>query len=121
VGKNYQQINAKNALKDPNSIFYHYQQLIRLRKEMNVIAYGTYQPLLEEDAHIFAYVRSYQSERLLVINNFFGQDVWFELPGEINFDGYESRILIANYEDSPKVFKKMKLRPYEAIVYHLEK
>ncbi|MBB6214426.1 trehalose-6-phosphate hydrolase [Anaerosolibacter carboniphilus] len=121
VGKNFRQINAENALKDPNSIFYHYQQLIRSRKELDIIAYGTYQPILEEDTHIFAYIRAYQSERLLVINNFFDQDTWFELPEAIDLDGYESKILISNYKDSSSAFKKMKLRPYEAIVYHLEK
>jgi trehalose-6-phosphate hydrolase len=120
LGKNYQQINVESALEDPGSIFYHYQLLVHLRKTLDIIPYGTYQPLLEEDAHIFAYIRAYKSERLLVVNNFFGQDAWFELPKEVKLSEYRSKILISNYGDSPISFKRMKLRPYEAIVYYLE-
>ena len=40
VNSNYKEINAKQQLSDPNSIFHYYQKLIRLRKEKPVIVYG---------------------------------------------------------------------------------
>ena len=44
---NYQTINVKNALADADSIFYHYQKLIQMRKTYEVIAEGRYVPYLK--------------------------------------------------------------------------
>lgn len=121
VGKNYKNINVYNALKDKDSVFYHYQKLIKLRKEFDIIAYGDYKIILEENKNIYAYLREYKNEKLLVINNFYGVETEFNLPKELNFNGYKSKILISNYKDSKEEFKNIKLRPYESIVYHLEK
>ena len=69
VNPNYDTINAKQALADPNSIFYYYQQLIRLRKSMPIIVHGSYD-LLPDDSDIYAYTRILGDEKLLVILNF---------------------------------------------------
>lgn len=121
VASNYKEINVEQALKDTDSIFYHYQKLIQLRKKFDIITYGNYQLILDNHEDIFAYIRNYQNEKLLVINNFYGKTTLFELPESLDFDGYKRKILISNYNDSPKEFKKIQLRPYESIVYHLEK
>lgn len=73
-----------------------------------------------EDEQIFAYIRNGADEKLLVINNFYGSETAFELPENLTFEGYHSEILLSNYEDSPKEFKRVLLRPYESIVYHLK-
>ncbi|SHH49405.1 alpha,alpha-phosphotrehalase [Tepidibacter thalassicus] len=121
IGNSYKKINVKCALNDKNSIFYHYQKLIKLRKKFDVISYGEYKPILEEHECIFAYVRNYKKESLLVINNFYPKETIFELPSRLNLDEYKSEILISNYNDSPLNFVKIKLRPYESIVYYIEK
>lgn len=121
VCKNYKEINVESSLNDKTSVFYHYQKLINLRKEYDIIAYGDFELILEEHEDIFAYLRHYKNEKLLVINNFYGKETIFELPSEFNFDGYKSNMLISNYADYTKEFKKINLRPYESIVYHLEK
>jgi len=64
LADNYQDINVEQALKDPNSIFYHYQKLIQLRKEYDIITLGDYQLILPDDQAIFAYIREYNNERL---------------------------------------------------------
>ncbi|BBP87837.1 hypothetical protein BsIDN1_14550 [Bacillus safensis] len=46
-------ISVEAALKDRTSIFYHYQALCRLRKELDVITYGSFSLLLAEDPKIF--------------------------------------------------------------------
>src|SRR5690349_5291419 len=46
VNPNYKEINAANALADPNSVFYYYQKLIRLRRENPIIVYGAYDLIL---------------------------------------------------------------------------
>jgi trehalose-6-phosphate hydrolase len=121
VSKNYKDINAEKALEDKASVFYHYQKLVALRKEYDVIAYGDYEPMLEKSMDIFAYIRSYKDQKLLVINNFYGRETRFELPVDVDLKDYKSRILISNYDDSKEVFANIKLRPYESIVYLLEK
>lgn len=121
INSNYKDINVEKALKDKDSIFYHYKELIRLRKEYNIISHGSFIPLYEEDDQIFAYMRSYEGERLLVINNFYKEETIFELPKKIDLEGSKMKILTSNYKDSSEDIKNLILRPYESIVYHIEK
>lgn len=111
VNPNYTRINAKEQLARENSIFHYYQKLIRLRREKEIIVYGTYELLLPEDADIYAYTRTLGEEKLLVVCSFSGRQVEFRLPEE--FSG--AHVLIENYGDI-KVEKKIALRPYEAFV-----
>jgi trehalose-6-phosphate hydrolase len=121
VAPNYEQINVQKALQEPDSVFYHYQKLIRLRKELAIITTGDYQLLLENHPAIFAYKRGGNDESLLVINNFYGENARFELPEEAGLNGYQGEVLISNYADSPADYATIELRPYESIVYHLKK
>ena len=111
VNPNYKEINAKDQLARPDSVFHYYQKLIRLRKEQEVIVYGTYDLLLPDSKEIYAYTRTLGEEKLLVVCNFYEPEVSFELPEE--FAG--GTCLISNY---PEVSLKaeMTLRPYEAFV-----
>lgn len=113
VASNYEEINAEQALADRSSVFYHYQKLIQLRKEYDIIAYGDFQLILADDPQIFAYLRRYRNETLLVVNNFYGRETTFQLPEEIKLDG-EPRVLISNYSDTERDVHKLNLRPYES-------
>ncbi|EMT45925.1 MULTISPECIES: alpha,alpha-phosphotrehalase [Anoxybacillus] len=121
VARNYQQINVQRALQDPTSVFYHYQKLIQLRKQYDIITTGDYELILEDHPSIFAYIRNGKNEKLVVINNFYGRETLFEWPKHIDINEYTSQVLLSNYEDSPSDFKKITLRPYESIVYYLKK
>ncbi|MBS4224999.1 alpha,alpha-phosphotrehalase [Lederbergia citrea] len=121
TAENYPTINAKNAMEDENSIFYHYQKLIQLRKQYDVITDGDYELILPEHHAIFAYIRDAGNEKLLVINNFYAEETTFTLPEELDFSEYTSSILLSNYQDSSAEFEQLTLRPYESIVYHLKK
>ncbi|WP_281171404.1 alpha,alpha-phosphotrehalase [Peribacillus kribbensis] len=117
TASNYTTINAEQALADRDSIFYHYQKLIKLRKEMDIITYGNYTLLLTDHPSVFAYERKYKCEKLLVINNFFDKEVTVDLPqAESHAD-----ILIANYPDAPLLSERVHLRPFESIVYYIQK
>lgn len=108
VNKNYKTINADNAVKNKNSVFHYYKKLIALRKENDVIAYGSYKPEMENNTNVFAYSREYEGKKLFVVCNFYGTETKISLPDE--FVGKE--ILISNYKDA-KAEKEVTLRPFE--------
>lgn len=122
VNPNYKEINVEQALADPNSIFYYYQKLIRLRKEHPVIVYGRYDLILDEDEAIYAFTRTWEREQLLVILNFTGGTPVFTLPPGMTFRSKE--LIISNYPaqagDEHQPIDEVTLRPYEARVYLLQ-
>lgn len=118
VSNNYKEINAEDALKDQDSIFYHYKKLIELRKKHDIIAYGDFNIILEDDPEIFAYIRTYNDEKLLVINNFYGKETTFNLPVNLKIEG-KSNILISNYDDTINNIENLCLRPYESVVFYV--
>ncbi|WP_053368256.1 alpha,alpha-phosphotrehalase [Bacillus sp. FJAT-27245] len=123
VAENYPEINVEKALEDRDSVFYHYKKLIGLRKEYDIITHGDYKLILADDPRIFAYTRSWNGETLLVVHNFYGENVQFELPNDVRIDrdGGEANVLISNYEDHPENYRSFTLRPYESIAFHLKK
>ena len=113
VNPNYKEINAAQQLEDPNSIFYYYQKLIRLRKEKDIIVYGGFEPLYRDDEQTFAYIRRQEQEKLLTVCNFSDKNAEMEIPEE--FKGAEC--LITNLDRT--VFEgKIVLKPYEALVLY---
>jgi len=113
VNENFTEINAKQALADENSIFHHYRQLIEIRRQSDVIIYGDYQLLAPADPNIFAYTRTYNGETVLVICNFYEQEVTFNYQNAYQ----KAEILISNYAHSGTDLTNLKLRPYEAVMY----
>lgn len=114
VNSNYKEINAKQQLSDPNSIFRYYQKLIRLRKEKPVIVYGVFEALYRDHDQIFAYTRTLEGEKLLTVCNFSEHVVEMEIPEEFQKN---AECLITNL--GRKDFgKKVVLKPYEAFVLY---
>ncbi|MGG7619383.1 glycoside hydrolase family 13 protein [Bacillus coreaensis] len=113
---NYKEVNVEQAMADPDSIFHYYKKLIKLRKENDVIVYGTYDLLLDDHEQIYAYTRTLKKEKLLVILNFSDHRPVFKLPEDMICRDVE--VLISNYEQPEKPdVTSIKLRPYEAVVY----
>lgn len=110
IAKNYSTINVENSLEDKNSVFYHYKKLIELRKRYKVISHGDFIPMYEDSPQVFGYIRRFKNEKLLVINNFYENEIEVEIPEEF----LEKEILIKNYEDLLLSSKKIKLRAYES-------
>ncbi len=117
VNPNYKDINAAQALADPNSIFHYYKKLIQLRKENPVFVYGAYDLILDDHEEIYAFTRTLDSDRLLVILNFSGNTPVFELPKNISFTSHE--LVISNYKVDDDDIRRIGLRPYESRVYRL--
>lgn len=115
INENYKEINAKKSLEDKNSVFYHYKKLIEIRKSNETIIYGDYKLLCEDDKNIFAYIRELNGDKILVVCNFYEKEVEFKYDEEFK----NAEILLSNYNDSSLAIDKLKLRPYEAIMYRV--
>ena len=111
VNPNYTKINAKDQVNREDSVFKYYQKLIKLRHESELIVYGTYDLILDDDKDIYAYIRTLGDEKLIVYCNFSENTREVELPEEFT----NGKVLISNYSDA-KANQKIALRPYEAIV-----
>ena len=112
LNPNYTDINVKAALADKDSVFYYYQQLIKLRHTYPIIVYGRFRPLLEDSGEIYAYQRELDGQVLTVAANWTEREVPCTL-----LDGLPGRELIANYA----AHKNGWLQPYETRVILTDK
>ena len=113
VNPNYKEINVEQALADPESVFYHYQKLIQLRKEHEVMVYGTYQLLFPEDEDLYIYTRTLKEEKWLIVCNFHEKTRKLQCKRA-------GQVMLSNYADTPAAEKITELRPYEAVIYQME-
>ncbi|KWU55393.1 glucohydrolase [Bacillus mycoides] len=121
VAENYKEINVEKALEDNESVFYHYKKLIELRKTYDVITKGKYAILDGNHPNIWAYTRTVKNEVLLVINNFYGEEIMYSVPVNVQLDGMKQEVLLSNYKDPSRDITNLDLRPYESIVYRYTK
>lgn len=107
LNPNYKTINVEEALEDPNSIFYAYQKLIRLRHENSVVVDGNFELVENTGDNVLAFWRKLEDENWLVVANLSGEDQ------NLNLDIPFKEVLISNYEKRDSL-KDMVLKPYEA-------
>jgi len=110
VNPNYNEINANKALENEHSIFYYYQKLIALRKQYQILVDGTFELLYKEHESIFAYTRIWNTQKWLIVCNFYEKPVVFEYAGK-------GKVILSNYEQQQILsLEKITLRPYEAMI-----
>ena len=111
VNPNTATINAQAQVEDKDSIFAHYQALIRLRHTYDVFAQGDFTPLTPDHPAVLAYQRKFAGQELICVSNFYRKECVWQAP--VSLDGY--RVLLSNYSDSePK--DQWTLRPYESVL-----
>lgn len=115
VNDNYKTINTKKVMADRSSVYFYYRKLIELRKDENIISDGLYFPILEEDDKIFAYIREYEGEVLINMNNLSSDYVEVNLE-KILEDYDKFTYLLGNYGEK-KIEKIIKLAPYESLAF----
>lgn len=109
VGHSYQEINVEKEKK--GKIFPFYQKLIKLRKELPIIAEGTYKAALRDSEQVYAFERELDNQSFLVLNNFFAKEVSVKLP-----ESYQNgQILISNYDDEMLLGGSIRLKAYQTI------
>lgn len=107
LGPRYREINVEQDLAAPQSIYRYYQQLIRLRHELPVIATGDFQLLHAHHPALFAFSRSLGKMSLGVMGNLSG------LEQAVPADLQEGELILGNYGAERR---KEVLGPWEARV-----
>ena len=107
VNQNYRIINAEDEVNDPDSVYNYYRRLIALRHEQEILVYGFFEPLMEDNDQIYAYRRVLGNQILTVALNWTDRTVPCTLMDEIR-----GKELISNYPSH----QKGQLQPYEARV-----
>ena len=107
VNPNCVEINAQSELEDPHSVFYYYKRLIELRKENPVFRFGNFELLDADHEQVFAYTRNTADQQMLVVCNFSGEAVAWNVPAEFA----DAEVLLTNYQPTPGL-----LKPYEAMI-----
>lgn len=109
------EINVEKELAS-GEIFNHYQKLINLRKTEPLVYAGHFKELLPDNKQVFAYERYLDdsNKKLVVFNNFYGNEVTVDLPAEYQDKDYTT--LVDNYHNEiQKTSKQITLQPYESL------
>ena len=106
VNPNAAVVNAASQAEDPDSVFSFYRRLIELRHTDPLVTFGDFELLAPEHPQLFAYMRRYQDEQLLVLANFGTSEL--ALEGLVDAQG---ELLVGNYPPGSAA-----LRPWEVRV-----
>lgn len=107
VNPRYPEINVRRDLSSEKSVYRFYQELIRLRKERDLLVFGDYRQVEYQDSRIISHTRELDGALLTVIVNYSADTVPFADP----LPGRECRL--KNYDSVDPAA----LRPYEARIY----
>ncbi|MEK0314218.1 glycoside hydrolase family 13 protein [Cohnella sp. 56] len=123
VNPNYRELNVARDLADPDSIYAYYRQLIALRKEHDVMAYGDFAewPEWMDDSHLYVYERRLGDVRWLVVLNHGDESAELAWPAHVR--GRTLRLLLGNYPGADGGVPEegmARLRPHEARIYIIE-
>ena len=112
VNENYKTINVAAQEKDPTSVLNYFRSMVQLRKNNLSLIYGAFELVDENNEQLFAYTRTLDKEKLLVVLNFSATPVTLHTNIQISQD----QILISNY-DQP--FLNNVFEPYAAVIFKI--
>ena len=109
VNGNYNKINVELQDKDAKSTLNFYRKLLKVRKTLKSIHYGTTTPFDKDSDKTFCYIREFEDETVISVNNFSSEEVKVNLPNG------KFTVLLSNYNDINSIENEITLRPYECI------
>lgn len=113
VNPNYTTVNVAAQEKEANSVLNYFRKMMQVRKQNSVFVYGDWALIDAENPDVFAYTRSLNGKKVLVLLNFKATNATVKLD---DLDISKSKILIDNY-DAPSAIGQLK--PYEAMIIAL--
>ncbi|RIN27553.1 glycoside hydrolase family 13 protein [Staphylococcus succinus] len=115
VNPNYRKINVAAQQQNPNSILNFYKSMIQVKKTHDILTYGSFTLVDEENERVFAYLREFNGERMLIVGNLTDQTATLNLPETFIFSS--NCVLLHNYND--RIIHVNELRPFEAFIVTL--
>lgn len=116
LNDNYKIINVEQELLDENSILNFYKKMILLRKNNPILIYGDTISINHENPNIFSYIRKLKCKEILVVINFFKDEVI--LSDKILKEIKNRKLLLSNYTDSSThLLNSKKLRAFESLIF----
>ena len=117
VNPNYEIINVEAQEKDPHSILNFYKEMIALRKSEDVFIYGSYDLVFEEHTDIYAYTRTLDHKRVLILCNLTNKETGIELD-DLSVSSHQ--LLLSNISvDEHESIHELTLKPFESRIYRL--
>jgi len=118
VNPNYEYINAKAQQDDKTSVLSYYKDLIALRKQNEVMVYGDFKMLDEDNNKSITFTREYEDKKWLVTINLTNKKSRVKLHNDIGLSN--ARILLSSMDnDGVDLCKNIMLSPYEAMIIKL--
>ncbi|WP_272928368.1 alpha-glucosidase [Companilactobacillus zhachilii] len=116
VNENYSKVNVEDALADKKSIYHFYQKLLKLRNDSKIAIDGQFDLIAPNDSDVFAYTRTLNGKKLIVIGSFTDKKIKFDIPQGLLDNSYHE--VLSNYDDLiEELSSTIYLRPYEGIVF----
>lgn len=112
VNGNYKTINAAAQENDPNSCLNYFRNMIRLRKENDVLIYGRFALVDKDNPDVFAFTRELNGRKFLVLLNFKSK----MSKTNTGMDLSKAKILMHNYLTAST---DGTLKPWEAVIFEL--
>lgn len=109
----FRELNVETESADPGSVLNYYRKMTRLRREHEVLVYGDYEDLMPADKQVYAYARSWQGQRAVVMANLSSRPARYRGPA-VAAEG----LWLTNGETAHHG-ADFELRPFEARVYRL--
>lgn len=116
VNANFNTVNEASQENAPDSILNYFRKMIQLRKDNAVLIYGEYEILDEGHPQVYAYTRSLEGQKMLVMLNFSSKDAEFDMPLSVTSDA----VLINNCPQLDSNQQKAYLKAYQAVIIKLE-
>ena len=115
VHEDYKIYNAQSESEDANSVLNFYKNLIKFRREHEELISGEYNELIADNEELYAYTRTLNNKKLLIIINFALEDI--TLPDELADLTKNSEIILNSLNNLNN--KLNILQPFEARIYKL--
>jgi alpha-glucosidase len=123
VPVSYKTHNVETEKADPNSILNFYKNLLSLRHTNKALLDGDYVAVNESDPNVWAYLRRYKDQAVLVVLNMSTspRTVSFDLTGQ-GFGAKEAKTLLAtNGAGGTQALSSVTLQPYKVYVGEVSK
>ncbi|CAM3316008.1 glycoside hydrolase family 13 protein [Zobellia roscoffensis] len=116
VNENFKEgINVAQQEAETDSVLNYFRKMVQVRKDSLGLVYGSYRLLLKDNEKVYAYLRTWEEERFLVLLNFSTELSLVDLD-EVQFN--QAQLVISNdTAESHKTDHSFELNPYQAVIY----